>query len=134
MSNNIKSILFFSEDVENMQQGFNQKLSIINPFITMVTPFIPTALTFNVIIVLSGVIKNEKYDVSLELIHSETKETSFSQRFDSFIIPEQMENLNMNFDLKNVPFRHAGVYEAKFKIGEHVARGQMILKLADEQV
>lgn len=132
--NNITASLFFSEGVENMQQGFNQRLSIVNPFVTMVTPFIPTALTFNVNVVLSGVVKHEKYHISLQLVHLETKEVAFLQEFDDFMIPEQMENLNMNFDMKNVPFRHDGIYQATFKIDEHVTHGQMILKLANAQV
>lgn len=134
MTNNIKASLFFSEGVENMQQGFNQRLSIVNPFVTMMTPFIPATLTFNINVVLSGVQKNKKYHISLNLVHLESQELTFEQSFDNFEIPENMENLNMNFDMKNVPFRHEGVYEATFKIEDTLIKGQMILKSIEQTV
>lgn len=112
--------IFFAEGMENQQQGFGQRLSVINPFVAMRAPFIPTALSFTVGIVVNGIKSNLAYDLAIRLVHKETGKVVFEQHVDDFQIPDaNMDNLTINFDLKNVPFEVDGEYECLFSIGEH---------------
>ncbi|WP_368562382.1 hypothetical protein [Enterococcus faecalis] len=125
--------IFFAEGMENQQQGFGQRVSFINPFVAMRTPFIPTALSFTIGMVVNGIRANTPYDLAIRLVHKKTGKLAFEQRVDAFHIPDNnMDNLTINFDLKNVPFEDEGEYECVFSIGEY-SKNEVLLIMKTEQ-
>ncbi|BBD25391.1 MULTISPECIES: DUF6941 family protein [Enterococcus] len=125
--------IFFAEGMENQQQGFAQRLSVINPFVAMRAPFIPTALSFTVGIVINGIKPNTSYDFDISITNKETGQEAFKQTINSFSIPEEnMDNLTINFDLKNVPFENEGEYECVFSIGSYAKSESLFIIKANQ--
>src|SRR5690554_5072445 len=78
MKKDIYVQIILSESVQNVQSGMNQSLSVINPFKALFLPFIPTAASFGVTVVLyaTEVVKDIK--IILSITHDDTKEEIFN--------------------------------------------------------
>lgn len=128
MSNEINAQIIFSEGFESQSDQFSQRNMLVNPIQVMRSPFIPTALSLNITVLVKGMIPNESYSITINLINLANGETTFNQNIDSLSIPAGMDNINFNFELKNVPFENEGDYECQFEVNGLMFKNTMTVK------
>ena len=106
--------IIISEDIAQQANGNNMVNLIVNPLIVMRAPFVPTALSLGVTIITSGLISNHEYKMEIRITNVSSSEIIYSSGINSFVIPNQSDNFNLNADLKNLPFMNMGAYKVSF--------------------
>lgn len=114
MEKDIYVQIILSESVQNVQSGMNQSLSVINPFKALFLPYIPTAASFGVTVVLyaTKVVKDIKIVLSIK--HDNTEKEIFTTgesvvNLPANFVPE-FSNFNLNVDLRNIGIEKQGWY------------------------
>lgn len=126
--------IIFSERISNPTTNGRVGLDIHNPFIGLFLPFIPSAASFGVSVIVYIDEKVEKLNVDIVIKHKKSEEVIFKSENAEVHIPivgpsDTMININLNLDLRNVSVKHEGEYIAICKInGEQFTESFFIYK------
>ena len=126
--------IIFSERISNPTTNGRVGLDIHNPFIGLFLPFIPSAASFGVSIIVFINEKIDKLNVEIVIEHKQTSVEIFKSENAEVLIPivgpsDTMININLNLDLRNVSVKEEGEYIAVCKInGETFSESFFVYK------
>lgn len=114
MENTIRIKTFFSKEVSYVD---THNLSIVNPFIAITTPFMPTMISLSAIFIINGLKENEKYFAFVSLTRCDSNDIIFESK-EYPITSVNKINTILNFALNNVEINQteSGDYKAVITI------------------
>ncbi len=112
----VKMQIILSEDVNNTSSIGRQNLSLVNPFIGLFLPYIPSAASFGVTIVayFEGKPKNDSLKIKVDIVNKKDDSIIFStgESITNAPTPSDSDktNLNLNIELRNLGIPNDGEY------------------------
>ncbi|MBT2732131.1 hypothetical protein [Carnobacterium sp. ISL-102] len=115
MSNEVTVQIIVSEDMEIHQVGQSQMTKVVNPALVMRVPFVPTGLSLAIMVITTGIDFSKEHKMTIKIFDPEKDETLYTTNENTLNLPNIVsDNFNFNLDLKNVPFKHNGMFEVHF--------------------
>lgn len=109
--------IILSNSVDQSQNAEKQQiLNVVNPFVVINPAFFPTQYSFVITILVTGVDLTGKEQMGINII-SPTKKVLFSTGnvpTPDLTQANQINNITLNFDLKNVILDEQGVFSVEF--------------------
>lgn len=121
MAKQIKAKILVAEDIDSQNISNAQGGSInavINPQIAFRLPFVPTAFSFAVMIMVVGMKADNDYKVSIKVVNPINNDLLYDSGLNPVRFQNVTDNFNFNLHLKNIPFYNQGDYKVVFQIDE----------------
>lgn len=116
MSENLHVKIIPCEDIDVQDSPTARFNSLINPQIKFRVPFVPTAFSFAIMIIVSGMYENTDYNIQINVIKDEN--IVYTTGNNIINLPQVSDNFNFNLNLKNIAFYSSGEYKIQMKINE----------------
>lgn len=121
MTKQIKAKILVAEDIDSQSIPNTQGGSVnavINPQVAFRLPFVPTAFSFAVMIIVVGMQANADYKVNIKVVNPINNELLYDSGLNPVRFQNVTDNFNFNLHLKNIPFYNQGDYKVVFKIND----------------
>lgn len=102
------------DQTQNIEQ--QQILNIVNPFVVINPAFFPTQYSFVITILVTGVSLTGKELMGIKITSPENKVLFSTGDVPTPALPQtnQISNITLNFDLKNIILEEEGVFTVEF--------------------
>lgn len=126
--------IILNQNTNSINQNPTGQVTLVeNPFVMLTLPFMPSAATFNILVVVGGLSTFEKYSIRLTLAHEEYLDDLLFDTGESSIGPLgsqgmiELDNLNMDIKATNIPIKKEGVHIVKLEINGQEFKQEMLV-------
>lgn len=120
--------IILSESVQNIPAGMRQNVNVVNPFLGLFLPYIPSAASFAITVLLYFEKPVSKLQIEVRIERAvDSKElftTGVSTMEGNIGLEAGKSNLNLNVELRNIGIETAGEYSVICKLDNNVVASQ----------
>lgn len=104
----VKVKVIVSEEVTNQFNGQANNV-LFNPILVMKAPFVPTALSLGITVILAN-INTLSNKLKISILEPINNEEIYTTGYNNYDLPSEPKNYLFNLSLKNIPFMTEGIY------------------------